>query len=384
MDIEKIECLETYTRNLKILYLQNNLIGKMEGLNKLKCLEYLNLAVNNIKKIEGIKFCESLYKLDLTLNFIDYENFRSSLEHLEYTDTLRELYLTGNPVTDWPRYKEYCLAKLPQLARIDGDDVVKSQVIVAKQNLAEMEAELEKLTEERRIEKEGKVDDPNAYTPEMRTKMYKELEEEKRKSEEAKKVNPMFKEYDEMTNHTPALPSTHHDDGRPRQCNQGHYEFKFSEIEEKSLIILEIAVPKHLPTSRIDTDVHPEYVRLDIKGKITQLIWPQEIMVEESKCERSEMTGELKFTCPTVEKHFKSTDKYKEMKKKKELEEKDLLLKKQQEELAKKQKEEREMEKKQLQERIDIEMAKRKVEEAEKNKEEFVPDFDISEVPDLE
>jgi protein TilB len=32
----------------------------MEGLKKLKELEYINLAVNNVKKIEGIAFCESL------------------------------------------------------------------------------------------------------------------------------------------------------------------------------------------------------------------------------------------------------------------------------------------------------------------------------------
>lgn len=32
----------------------------MENLNKLKELEYLNLALNNITKIEGIENCESL------------------------------------------------------------------------------------------------------------------------------------------------------------------------------------------------------------------------------------------------------------------------------------------------------------------------------------
>ena len=32
----------------------------MENLNKLKELEYLNLALNNISKIENIEGCESL------------------------------------------------------------------------------------------------------------------------------------------------------------------------------------------------------------------------------------------------------------------------------------------------------------------------------------
>lgn len=56
---------------LKILYLQNNLIGKIENLHRLKYLEYLNLAVNNVTKIQNLQRCESLKKLDLTVNFVD-------------------------------------------------------------------------------------------------------------------------------------------------------------------------------------------------------------------------------------------------------------------------------------------------------------------------
>ena len=33
-------------------------------------LEYLNLAVNNITKIQNLQRCESLRKLDLTINFV--------------------------------------------------------------------------------------------------------------------------------------------------------------------------------------------------------------------------------------------------------------------------------------------------------------------------
>ena len=48
LEIERIENLEYYCRHLKILYLQNNIIEKLENLDKLKELEYLNLAVNSI------------------------------------------------------------------------------------------------------------------------------------------------------------------------------------------------------------------------------------------------------------------------------------------------------------------------------------------------
>lgn len=58
-------------RHLKILYLQSNLISRIENLHRLKALEYLNLAVNNVTRIQNLQRCESLKKLDLTVNFID-------------------------------------------------------------------------------------------------------------------------------------------------------------------------------------------------------------------------------------------------------------------------------------------------------------------------
>jgi len=48
MEIEKIENFDLLCRHIKILLLQNNQIDEMENLNKLKELEYLNLALNNI------------------------------------------------------------------------------------------------------------------------------------------------------------------------------------------------------------------------------------------------------------------------------------------------------------------------------------------------
>lgn len=115
----------------------------------MKSLEYLNLAINNIRKLEGLKFCESLNKLDLTLNFIELKDFESSLNELSYCEQLRELYLTGNPVCDWPRYKEYVMAKLKSIARIDGEDITKSMIIKARQDLPELQAELEELIEQK-------------------------------------------------------------------------------------------------------------------------------------------------------------------------------------------------------------------------------------------
>lgn len=69
-NIDKIEGLDKWCRELKILLLQSNLIPKIENVSRLKKLEYLNLALNNIDRIENLEGCESLKKLDLTVNFI--------------------------------------------------------------------------------------------------------------------------------------------------------------------------------------------------------------------------------------------------------------------------------------------------------------------------
>jgi len=139
---------------LKIILMQNNLIDKIEGCTKFKELEYLNLAVNNVKKIEGLRRCESLRKLDLTLNFIDVEDIRESLEELEWNPFISEIYFMGNPCLDWPDCKEYIIAKCPTINRLDGVDQTRSMKMAAKNKLPRMEKELEELAEKSRAKKE--------------------------------------------------------------------------------------------------------------------------------------------------------------------------------------------------------------------------------------
>merc|ERR1712070_1217938 len=61
--ITKIDLIDNLCRNLKILYLQNNLIGKIENVGRCKELVYLNLALNNVLVLEGLEGCEMLQKL---------------------------------------------------------------------------------------------------------------------------------------------------------------------------------------------------------------------------------------------------------------------------------------------------------------------------------
>lgn len=125
-DVEKIENVGNWCKELQILYLQANLISKIENLYKLKKLQYLNLAINNIEVIEGLERCESLEKLDLTLNFIGN---LESVASLKSNIFLKELYLTGNPCCDYPGYREYVIATLPQLQSLDQNEVTRSERI---------------------------------------------------------------------------------------------------------------------------------------------------------------------------------------------------------------------------------------------------------------
>lgn len=110
----------------------------------------------------------------------------------------------------------------------------------------------------------------------------------------------MFKEWNEMQaeekNKPP--PSVYTDSGNIRQCNQGGYEWSFTETKDKTGLIFEIGVPKFMDTSLLNIDLQPKYVRCDIRGKITQLRIPEEILVEKSKVQRSQTTGMLTITMP--------------------------------------------------------------------------------------
>ncbi len=80
-------------------------------------LDYLNLAVNNITKVQNLQRCESLRKLDLTVNFVPKAGLLS-LVSLAGNHALRELHLVGNPCTDWHGYRQYVLGVLPQLTNL--------------------------------------------------------------------------------------------------------------------------------------------------------------------------------------------------------------------------------------------------------------------------
>jgi protein TilB len=63
---------------------------------------------------------------------VDIEDLEESVDNLAELPELRELYLLGNPCTDWKYWKEYIFARIPTLGRLDGDDVTISMRLQAK------------------------------------------------------------------------------------------------------------------------------------------------------------------------------------------------------------------------------------------------------------
>jgi len=295
-ELEKIESLETCCRHIRILLLQNNIIPKMEGLNKLKELDYLNLALNNVSKIEGIDHCESLKKLDMTVNFVDVEDLEESIYNLKANVMLEDLYLTGNPCEDWPGFKMYVIAHLPRLKQLDGKLVLPVERIRARQQLPQLTEDLERAVEANLVKKAAAAGIPvseGAYTKASRVEMYMEMaeqKEEKDKNERRRQGNEIKPKRE--------TPGVYNAKGEIRQCNEGKYDFNLDDSTVPGMVIFELGVPKYLETGSLDVDINTDYVRCVIKDKVTQLKLPAEVSPDRAKVQRSKTTGSLRIEMP--------------------------------------------------------------------------------------
>ncbi|CAH8625053.1 unnamed protein product [Heterobilharzia americana] len=91
-------------------------------------------------------------KLDLTVNFV---GDLSSIKSLVNVHFLEELYLTGNPCTEYPGYREFVIATLPQLKSLDGIEITKSERIMALQNLQHICPVIDEKQREHEIKRVG-------------------------------------------------------------------------------------------------------------------------------------------------------------------------------------------------------------------------------------
>ena len=340
----------TCGKTLKILLLQNNVIERMiaSELKFFKSLEYLNLALNNIHCIErgSLSGMECLRKLDLTLNFIDLDSLEASVDELGRCQSLQELFLIGNPCMGsldsgslskqsqgWSGCRAYVVAQLPNLEYLDGLEIKRSERITALQQLPVLATQLRELAQKRGKGKErqqlhqdqdggGNNDLESSYisddaktqhNPETRTKISNELHDQKMAKEKQASENTVKhkgeKEWEEEHKDTvekargleEESPTSSKDS--IKQCNQGKYNFWFEEERSKSgveTLILRVDIPKHLSTSLIDVDIHPNHVVVVIKNKILRLRLPVEVMLRGAIARRSAASGKLELVMPKM------------------------------------------------------------------------------------
>lgn len=352
-DLEKIDHLDKWCKELKILYLQNNVIPRIENVGRLKKLEYLNLALNNIERIENLEGCESLQKLDLTVNFVGELSTVQSLQHNVH---LRDLYLVGNPCAQYEGYRKYVVATLPQLKWLDGKEIERSERIQALQDYGQVqhqikeqeEAYLLKRTREREeAQKKSSAKQTAHKTPPERkpgfdgrwyTDINNTLPDCVENKENCPEIAPGDQDttadeneedkafWQEPTQYTPESRLETHRymeekrkskesksedkkkknpprtlimaDGRALNVNEPKLDFSLVDDEENNQFILDLAIYRHLDTSLVDLDVQPTYVRVLVKNKPFQLVLPGEVKPDSSTAKRSQTTGHLVVTMP--------------------------------------------------------------------------------------
>ena len=59
-------------------------------------------------------------------------------------------------------------------------------------------------------------------------------------------------------------------------------------------------VPKFMSTDSLNVDLQPQFIRVEVKGKVTQIRFDEDILIERSTVQRSTTTGWLCVTMPRV------------------------------------------------------------------------------------
>lgn len=181
-----------------------------------------------------MNYCYELQKIDLTLNFIDFDEFQASVQNLKLLPNLRELYFLGNPccrasssiatkkITSSPsdnktnnnddehnensnsNSRKYIVAMIPQLKQLDGREIHKSERILALQQLPNATIEIEQcakqcqsskciVQEEEEAASTTKEDEEKEemtyHTPEARALSSQKVAEQKAKKEEQQRAS---------------------------------------------------------------------------------------------------------------------------------------------------------------------------------------------------
>jgi len=205
---------------LRALYIQENMFDKIENLNHLKDLHYLNLNDNYIKTIEnlsdmpnlgtlqikknkigknglsdwmGLLDLQTITVLDISENLIDDPAFVEEI--LIKMENLAVLYLKGNPMCKKIKnYKKTIISKMPKLRYLDDSPVFPEDRRYAE---AFTEGGLQKEREERKKVKKEK-DDEHWKNHEAFRDMIRKAKERKQKQEEEKGIEAESQESEQV------------------------------------------------------------------------------------------------------------------------------------------------------------------------------------------
>lgn len=131
-NIDEIDNLAEYLGDITHLYLQHNLITKIENLEFFQNLKFLVLSNNQIEIVENLQTLKSLKLLDLSYNQIKV------LDVKELPMGLCFLNLVGNPCTEIAGWRDYELKIKSHLRRLiqlneneldddDGDEIEEKE-----------------------------------------------------------------------------------------------------------------------------------------------------------------------------------------------------------------------------------------------------------------
>ncbi|NXA98289.1 LRC23 protein, partial [Melanocharis versteri] len=110
---------------LKRLYLAQNIICSLEGLEEFEQLETLHLRDNKLEALDG--FSDSMKCLQyLNLRSNGIKSFQE-VEKLRVLPVLQALVLMDNPCSEEPDYRLEVLSRLPQLQRLDKESIEEEE-----------------------------------------------------------------------------------------------------------------------------------------------------------------------------------------------------------------------------------------------------------------
>ncbi|KAM3617838.1 uncharacterized protein V6R79_011805 [Siganus canaliculatus] len=126
--------------NLQRLYLAQNVIKCLEGLDRLERLTTLHLRDNQLQTLEGLSpNMKCLQYLNVRENSISDENALQCLSLV--SKTLRALVISENPVAEAIDFRVNMLVLLPKLERLDKDPVSPEERSEALQRIKELQEE---------------------------------------------------------------------------------------------------------------------------------------------------------------------------------------------------------------------------------------------------